>query len=117
MIYHGGFGSTMEILRAGKPSIVIPSHTEQEGNGRRLEQVGVSKTLLVHNKDLKALNFSWPYGTYNMFAGFNVNLNADTLLPAVKDLIEVQKKEDLQNFSSALNKQTQNTDFEGLFKV
>lgn len=39
ILFHGGYG-TMEMVRAGVPSVVLPLHTEQEGNGRRLQQSG-----------------------------------------------------------------------------
>jgi len=43
IIFHGGYGTMMEILACGKPSLIIPFQTEQEGNGRRLEQLGCGR--------------------------------------------------------------------------
>ena len=45
VIFHGGYGTMMECVAYGKPSIVIPFQTEQEGNGRRLEQLGCGALL------------------------------------------------------------------------
>ncbi len=116
VIYHGGFGTTMEVLKAGKPSIVIPSHSEQEGNGRRLEKLNVGRTLLVDNEELKTLDFSWPFGLYQMFAGFDINLDANNLLDSIEQLLNAQISIKLINISKLLNQLSESTDFDAVFK-
>jgi len=86
VIYHGGYGTTMEVLSHAKPAIVIPSHSEQEGNGRRLEALNIGKVVHLSH-DRISLDFTWPYGEYNMQAGFNFDLSGEELLSSVQDLL------------------------------
>jgi UDP:flavonoid glycosyltransferase YjiC (YdhE family) len=46
VVYSGGYGTSMENLLAGTPGLVIPFHSEQESNGRRLEAAGAARVLL-----------------------------------------------------------------------
>ncbi|GEM_PF-932990 len=87
VIFHGGYSSTMETLLAGKPSLVIPGHTEQEGNGRRLEKLGVGKTILPYTDLLTPLDFKWTYGTYSMKAAYQLKLNRKQIINAVHELL------------------------------
>jgi UDP:flavonoid glycosyltransferase YjiC (YdhE family) len=50
VVYPGGYATTMELVRSGTPGLVIPFHTEQESNGRRLEQHGAGMVLLSLEK-------------------------------------------------------------------
>jgi hypothetical protein len=52
VLFHGGYGTMMETIRAGVPSVLLPFHTEQEGNGRRLEQNGAAQVLAPVDDDL-----------------------------------------------------------------
>ncbi|KQN27116.1 glycosyl transferase family 2 [Sphingomonas sp. Leaf34] len=45
IIHHGGAGSTGQALRAGKPQLVVPHMGDQHDNGRRIERMGVGRTL------------------------------------------------------------------------
>jgi UDP:flavonoid glycosyltransferase YjiC (YdhE family) len=45
VIFHGGYGTMMETVRAGIPSLVLPFHSEQESNGRRLAACGAAEVL------------------------------------------------------------------------
>ncbi|HXH16513.1 MAG TPA: glycosyltransferase [Sphingomonas sp.] len=45
IVHHGGAGSTGQALRAGKPQLVVPHMGDQHDNGRRIERIGVGKTL------------------------------------------------------------------------
>jgi hypothetical protein len=103
VIYHGGYGTTLEVLSNLKPSIVLPSHTEQEGNGRRLELLQVGKTILF-SKDRKQLNFHWPYGNYSMNADFDFNLDSGTLIGTVNELLNNNNLDNLEPISAKLMK-------------
>jgi UDP:flavonoid glycosyltransferase YjiC (YdhE family) len=45
IVHHGGAGTTGQALRAGKPMLVVPFAHDQPDNARRLERLGLSKTL------------------------------------------------------------------------
>ncbi len=99
IIHHGGYSSTMETILSGKPALVIPAHSEQEGNGRRLEQLGVGKVLLPYSEPLEPLRFSWTYGDYSVLAAYEVTLDPEKIRSSVQDLLEssaVEKVKRLQ---------------------
>jgi UDP:flavonoid glycosyltransferase YjiC (YdhE family) len=45
IVHHGGIGTTSHALRAGKPQLVVPFFGDQPDNARRLEDLGVARTL------------------------------------------------------------------------
>ena len=104
VIYHGGYSTTMEVLLAGKPSIVIPSHSEQEGNGRRLESLGVGKTVLPYKSDLQPLEYKWTYGNFNMMAGFDFSLDSNELHEKMKEVLYSDAYNRLSEMSNSLLK-------------
>ena len=48
IIHHGGIGTTMEVLRAGKPMLVVPHSLDQPDNALRVERLGVGKYIYSH---------------------------------------------------------------------
>jgi UDP:flavonoid glycosyltransferase YjiC (YdhE family) len=44
-LHHGGVGSAMEALAAGRPQICLPTHLEQRLTGDALQAIGVSVSL------------------------------------------------------------------------
>lgn len=60
VIFHGGNGTSYQVLEYKKPSLVIPRIQEQNWNGYRLQEMGVSKLLSVKEQNraafLKALD-------------------------------------------------------------
>lgn len=102
VIFHGGYNTLCEVLLVGKPSIVIPSHSEQEGNGRRIESLGVGKLLELHNGDLQPFKFTWTYGQYQMLAGFDFALSPHDLLSATEQLLSGCNLKNLKKISSTL---------------
>ncbi|HIQ02232.1 MAG TPA: hypothetical protein EYH30_08920 [Anaerolineales bacterium] len=64
VLFHGGYGTMMETVRAGVPSVVVPFHTEQEGNGRRLERAGAARVLAPRDEDLRPLEGRWGGGMF-----------------------------------------------------
>lgn len=68
VLFHGGYGTMMETVRAGVPSVVLPFHTEQEGNGRRLEQNEAAQVLAPVDDDLTPLDTRWGGGQFTALA-------------------------------------------------
>ena len=46
VVHQGGVGTTAQALRAGKPMLVMPYSHDQPDNARRIEKLGVGRTLL-----------------------------------------------------------------------
>ena len=110
VIHHGGYGSTMEVLLSAKPSIIIPFHSEQEGNGRRLNSLQVGKLCLPFKGPLEEMIFSWPYGFYSMQAGIELSLNAETLIPLIDQIYDQSLYQRLKALSAELSELQQNFD-------
>ncbi|MBN2502533.1 MAG: hypothetical protein JXB38_17260 [Anaerolineales bacterium] len=69
VVYHGGYGTTMEVLWFGKPSVVVPFHSEQEANGRRLESLSVAQVLSPMDAgEMRLIQQRWRYGKYSFLA-------------------------------------------------
>lgn len=64
VVFHGGYGTMMETVQVGVPSVVLPFHAEQECNGRRLEQNGSARVLSPPDDELEPLHGSWQGGTF-----------------------------------------------------
>ncbi|MEE8390340.1 MAG: nucleotide disphospho-sugar-binding domain-containing protein [Anaerolineae bacterium] len=64
VLFHGGYGTLMETVRAGVPSVVIPFHTEQESNGRRLQQSGAARVLAPGDEVLEPVKGRWGGGQF-----------------------------------------------------
>lgn len=104
VIHHGGYGTTMETLLAGKPSLVIPSHSEQEGNGRRLQELGLGRVILPFNDALQPLRYSWTFGEYTMRAAFSLHLPAQEIFSTIDQLLYSDVYERLQNSADSLRR-------------
>lgn len=50
LVHHGGVGTTADALRAGVPSIIVPSIADQPYWGRRVHELGVGPAPIVHKK-------------------------------------------------------------------
>ncbi|MGD9489557.1 MAG: glycosyltransferase [Calditrichaceae bacterium] len=118
VIFHGGYGTAMEVVLSGKPSIVIPSHSEQEGNGRRLEKLGVSKTIIpiARETPMDVLEYSWPYGDYQMLAGFDFKLDEQELLSSVRELLGEDIYAKAGKLSVDLKKHQAEADYDNIIK-
>jgi UDP:flavonoid glycosyltransferase YjiC (YdhE family) len=46
MVHHGGHGSVMTGLMAGKPAVIIPTITERESNARRVVALGAGEIVM-----------------------------------------------------------------------
>lgn len=117
VIHHGGYSTTMETLLAGKPSLIIPSHSEQEGNGRRLEKLGLGRVILPYSNELQPLRYSWAFGEYAMRAAFSLHLPKEEIFTAIQQLLYGDVYERLKKTSASLSELQQQFDFEGLFNL
>ncbi len=103
VIHHGGYATTMESLLSRKPALVIPSHSEQEGNGRRLETLGLGKVILPFKEKLQPLEFEWPYGVYSMNAAFHLKLDASEIHEEINSLLYGETYQKLKKMSASLD--------------
>jgi len=116
VIYHGGYATTLELLANGKTAIVLPSHSEQEGNGRRLENLNLGKVLhLCH--DRQYIKFSWPFGNYNIIAGFEMNLNEEAILDSMYSLLHADHSKPSQQIKKSLLISKNEFDFDRIIRV
>ncbi len=117
VIHHGGYNTTMETVLFSKPSIVIPSHSEQEGNGRRLEKLGIGAVIMPTQRPLEPLEFTWPYGRYTMLAGYSVQLDKQHLFETINDLLyDADRIERLKKLSRKLINQKKKFQPERIFE-
>jgi UDP:flavonoid glycosyltransferase YjiC (YdhE family) len=79
VIFHGGYGTMMESIACGKPSITTPFHSEQEGNGRRLEQLGCGRVVKLSRETYQRIEAKWGYGTYTFLVQNRYDLTAKEL--------------------------------------
>jgi UDP:flavonoid glycosyltransferase YjiC (YdhE family) len=87
VIFHGGYGTTMETIHCGVPSIIIPFHSEQEANGRRLESSGAGLVIL-HGKDpYQSVQLRWPGGDFTLLVAPRPTVKSLTLRQTVERLL------------------------------
>jgi UDP:flavonoid glycosyltransferase YjiC (YdhE family) len=87
VVFHGGYATMMEVLSAGKPSLVIPFHTEQEGNGRRLEKLGCGKVLKLSRQEYIPVECRWGYGSYDYLIQDRYDLTPEELSREITELL------------------------------
>ncbi len=110
VIQHGGYGSTMEILISGKPSVVIPFHSEQEGNGRRIKKLGLGDLYLPYSGELQPITFRWPFGEYTMLAARKMKLVREELFAQIDLIYDSSLYERLKKIRKELRNLQQNFD-------
>ncbi|HQU73142.1 MAG: glycosyltransferase family 1 protein [Calditrichaeota bacterium] len=89
VVSHGGYGTLMEAVRLGKPLLVIPFHAEQEGNGRRLAQMGCGECLLPYREeDLKTVEKSFSGELFRYLESRQMRLTGEEVASAVQGLLE-----------------------------
>ena len=110
VIHHGGYSTMIETLLAGKPALVLPSHSEQEGNGRRLAKLEVGDILPIYDDPLTPVEFTWPYGTYTMNAAFHFQIDGELLKQKIHRLLYGGTYQRLKKISARLKQQQEETD-------
>jgi UDP:flavonoid glycosyltransferase YjiC (YdhE family) len=87
VIFHGGYGTMMESIAFGKPTITIPFQSEQEGNGKRLEQLGCGLVVKLSKERFKCIESKWKYGTYTFLVQKRYDLTAEKLSGEVDKIL------------------------------
>jgi UDP:flavonoid glycosyltransferase YjiC (YdhE family) len=87
VVFHGGYGTTMETARYGVPSVVLPFHSEQEANGRRLEAAGMARVIAPDLSSCQVVHQSWPYGEFTLLVRYEPFLSATQLRETVQDVL------------------------------
>jgi len=77
----------MESIACGKPTITIPFQSEQEGNGRRLEQLGCGLVVKLSKERFKCIEDKWRYGTYTFLVQNRYDLTAEKLIREVNKIL------------------------------
>jgi len=96
VVFHGGYGTMMEVVQNGTPSVIIPFHSEQESNAQRLAAFSAAKVLSPSsdNKQRRLIHRSWRYGHFSYCVLDNSPLLPVDLLKAVSEVIEDAKYKD-----------------------
>ena len=87
IVFHGGYGTMMETVASGKPSIVIPFHSEQESNGRRLVQLGCGRVLKLSKEPYSCRKVRESWGEYSYVTQNHYELEASEVLDAVEAMM------------------------------
>lgn len=69
VISHGGYGTLMDGIVHGVPQLIIPFHSEQEGNGRRLQQLGAGEIFFIHAERMGKISYQWNGDWFEMGVG------------------------------------------------
>ena len=77
----------METIASGKPSITVPFHSEQEGNGRRMEQSGCGMLVKSSKEDFSQVYGRWKYGNYSFLVQSGYDLTSEELISKVHEVL------------------------------
>jgi UDP:flavonoid glycosyltransferase YjiC (YdhE family) len=103
VVFHGGYGTMMESIACGKPTVTIPFHSEQEGNGRRLEQAGCGRVVKLSRENYKQIEGKWKYGKYSYLVQNRYDLRPEELFENVdKILFKAEYLHNAQRLQSKL---------------
>ncbi len=109
IVFHGGYGTMMETLTLRRPALVLPSHSEQWANGKRLESLAVGKVLPLWQR-METLELEWPFGRFTQGAGLGLQLDRESVLQALHDLIFSDAYERLERIAKPLREKQQEFD-------
>lgn len=106
IVFHGGYGTMMETLTLRRPALVLPSHSEQWANGKRLESLAVGRVLPLWQR-METLELEWPFGRFTQGAGLGLQLDRESVLQALHDLIFSDAYERLERIAKPLREKQQ----------
>jgi UDP:flavonoid glycosyltransferase YjiC (YdhE family) len=93
VIFHGGYGTRMQVVDHGLPSIVMPFHSEQEYSGRQLERNGAGVLLPYSDEPYTRIRAKWRGGqwigkqAYTVFLRLNATLTPENLRETVENAL------------------------------
>ena len=88
VVYSGGYGTSMEIVGAGVPGLIIPWHSEQESNARRLEACGAARVLLPCQAAPAPIWHRWPGGAFSTLVCPTSDLTPEALRQAIHSALD-----------------------------
>lgn len=88
VVYPGGYGTTMELIQAGVRGLVIPFHSEQESNGRRLEAAGAGLVLHPNKGKASQVWYRWAGGEFSTLVHWQSDWSPAELREAVFALLK-----------------------------
>ncbi|MBI4846466.1 MAG: hypothetical protein HY810_08395, partial [Candidatus Omnitrophica bacterium] len=93
VVFPGGYGTMMETIKFGVPSIIIPFHSEQESNGRRIEQNNAGCLLSSaseKNEDV-LIRYKSKYGDFVSCIRRKFDLNTDIFKKTIEKVLSSEK--------------------------
>ena len=93
----------METVRYGTPGVVLPFHSEQEANGRRLEASGAARVLLPGRGPFRPVSGRWKGGRFVVLVQPESDLTPTALRRALASVLEDESyRRNAQRLSQAL---------------
>jgi UDP:flavonoid glycosyltransferase YjiC (YdhE family) len=80
IVFHGGYGTRMQVVEKGLPSIVIPFHSEQEYSGRQLVASNAAKLLHYSTSPYTCITAKWRGGKLLKRSPYTVQFRLDATL-------------------------------------
>lgn len=87
VVFHGGYGTMMETIHCGVPSVIVPFHSEQEANGRRLESNGAGIVIPHSQGPYQPVWFQWPGGRFSVLVASQPTLDPRQLRHAIDRIL------------------------------
>lgn len=93
IVFHGGYGTRMETVENGVPSVIIPFHSEQEYSGRQMARSGASILLPYSDAPYTRYEAHWRGGKwlnatpYSIHVRLKPTLQPETLYQTVADAV------------------------------
>ncbi len=91
VVFPGGYGTMMETVRLGVPSLIIPFHSEQEANGRRLEASGAGIVIRHSDGPYEPVQVRWQGRPFSFLIASRSTLDAFQLRRAVHRLLHEER--------------------------
>jgi len=112
VVFPGGYGTMMEVIASGVPSVVVPFHSEQESNGRRLQENNVSIVLGLSSieESNTYISSQWKYGTYTNCVRKNLDLDETRFKNAIEIVLENHEIKQSAKDLSLLSQQYRGTE-------
>ncbi|MFH1460528.1 MAG: nucleotide disphospho-sugar-binding domain-containing protein [Candidatus Omnitrophota bacterium] len=107
VIFPGGYGTMMETIKFGVPSIIVPFHSEQESNGRRIAENNAGCLLSSAEKSDRdtLIPYKCKYGKFVGCIRKEFNLKPHVLNDSAENILKnCEYKKAAMRLSSLVNK-------------